>query len=218
MRHLGLRGYVPVWEAMQRFTAERNATTPDELWCVEHPPVYTQGQAGRPEHLIDTGTIPVVQIDRGGQVTYHGPGQLVIYVLLDLARHKLGVRPLVSALEQAVIDLLAGVGVAAAARPDAPGVYVTGRKIASLGLRVRRGRCYHGLSLNVAMDLAPFAGINPCGLPAQPMTQLRDLGVALDIAAAAEALLPLLARRLGYTLIPADRPLPPDSLNEPPDP
>ncbi len=204
VRRLGFRDYVPVWQAMQRFTAARGADTPDELWCVEHPPVFTQGQAGRPEHLLDTGAIPVVQIDRGGQVTYHGPGQLVVYVLLDLGRHKLGVRPLVSALEQSIVDLLATFGVQAAARPDAPGVYVAQRKIASLGLRIRRGRCYHGLSLNVDMDLTPFRGINPCGLPALEMTQLHDLGIELDVAGAADALLPHLAHRLGYTLEAAE--------------
>lgn len=200
VRRLGFREYIPVWEAMQRFTAQRDTDTPDELWWVEHPPVFTQGQAGRPEHLLDTGDIPVIQIDRGGQVTYHGPGQLVAYVLLDLARRRMGIRHLVSALERSVVDLLADCGVEASPRPDAPGVYVAGRKIASLGLRVRRGRCYHGLSLNVDMDLAPFNGINPCGHPSMPMTQLRDLGIALSVEQTAEALLPHLVRRLGYTL------------------
>jgi len=198
VRRLGLQDYVPVWEAMRRFTACRGTDTLDELWWVEHPPVFTQGQAGRPEHLLDTSDIPVVQIDRGGQVTYHGPGQLVAYVLIDLTRHKLGVRQLVSALEQSVVDLLASYEVTAAARPDAPGVYVDGSKIASLGLRIRRGRCYHGLSLNVAMDLTPFNGINPCGYPAMPVTQLRDLGIELSVDEAAAMLLPHLARYLDF--------------------
>ncbi|KAA3629618.1 MAG: lipoyl(octanoyl) transferase LipB [Proteobacteria bacterium] len=198
VRQLGLREYVPVWEAMQHFTAGRGPDTPDELWWVEHPPVFTQGQAGRPEHLLDPGRIPVIKIDRGGQVTYHGPGQLVAYVLLDLPRHRMGIRQLVSALEQSIVDLLADYEVQARARADAPGVYVGERKIASLGLRVRRGRCYHGLSLNVDMDLAPYGGINPCGYPALEMTQLRDLAIDLSVAEAAAALLPHLARHLNY--------------------
>lgn len=200
VRRLGLSEYRPVWRKMQRFTAERGPETPDEIWLLEHPPVYTQGQAGRPEHVLDAGDIPVVQIDRGGQVTYHGPGQLVVYTLLDLPRRKLGVRQLVTALEHSVIDLLEEWKVTAQSDPKAPGVYVQGRKVASLGIRVRRGRCYHGLSLNVAMDLAPFRGINPCGHPALKVTQLRDLGIALDVEAAADALLPHLSNRLGYRL------------------
>lgn len=198
VRRLGLADYLPVWHAMREFTARRRSDTPDELWLVEHPPVYTQGQAGRPEHLLDPGDISVVQVDRGGQVTYHGPGQLVAYVLLDLPRQGLGVRALVSALEESVIDLLRDHGVAGAANPDAPGVYVQGRKIASLGLRIRHGRCYHGLSLNVAMDLTPFAGINPCGQPALEVTQLRDLNITLDMDGVAGELVDHLARNLGY--------------------
>ncbi len=200
VRHLGLRDYEPVWRQMQTFTAERSEETPDELWIVEHPPVYTQGQAGKAEHILDAGDIPVVKIDRGGQVTYHGPGQLVVYVLLDLPRHKLGVRQLVTALEQSVIDLLADLDIAAQADPKAPGVYIDGRKIASLGIRVRRGRCYHGLSLNVSMDLDPFSGINPCGYPALEVTQLRDCGVDMSLDEVADALVTHLARRLNYRI------------------
>jgi len=200
VRRLGMREYEPTWHEMQTFTAERDTTTPDELWLVEHPPVYTQGQAGRAEHILDAGDIPVVQIDRGGQVTYHGPGQLVIYTLLDLPRHKLGVRQLVTALEQSVIDLLNDMGIIAAADPKAPGVYVDGEKIAALGIRVRRGRCYHGLSLNVGTDLAPFSGINLCGYPALKVTQLRDLGVSLGLDEVGEALIAHLARQLRYRI------------------
>ena len=164
-RALGRREYEPVWRAMQRFTDSRGAATPDELWVLEHPPVFTLGQAGRREHLLDAGAIPVIQVDRGGQVTYHGPGQVILYCLVDLRRAGLGVRRLVSLLEQAVVDLLAARGIEARPRADAPGVYVEGRKIAALGLRVRRGCSFHGLSLNVAMDPAPFARTNPCGYP-----------------------------------------------------
>ncbi len=175
LRTLGSREYITVWQAMRTFTDARDDATPDELWLVEHPPVFTQGQAGKPEHLLAPGNVPVVQTDRGGQVTYHGPGQVVLYVLLDLRRAGIGVRALVSALEAAVIDLLADHGIRAEARSDAPGVYVDGAKIASLGLRVRHGRCYHGLALNNDMDLSPFARINPCGLIGQTVTQLKDL-------------------------------------------
>jgi lipoyl(octanoyl) transferase len=171
------------------FTAARDATTADELWVVEHDPVFTLGQAGRPEHLRDTGGIPVVRSDRGGQVTYHGPGQLTLYLLLDLRRANLGVRQLVALLEQAVIKSLATLGIAADIRASAPGVYVRGAKIASLGLRVRHGCCYHGLALNVAMDLSPFARIDPCGYPGLPVTQLADLGCDLPLAAVADILI-----------------------------
>lgn len=175
VRELGLRDYAGVYAEMRTFTEARTPETPDELWLVEHPPVFTQGQAGRPEHLLAPGEIPVVQTNRGGQVTYHGPGQAVVYVLVDLARRGHGIRALVTALEQAMIATLAGYQIIAAARADAPGVYVDGRKIGSLGLRVSRGCSYHGLSLNVAMDLEPFARINPCGLAGMAMTQLADL-------------------------------------------
>lgn len=203
LRRLGLQPYEPVWAAMRAFTDQRTAATPSELWLVQHPPVYTLGQAGRPEHLLAPGEIPVVRTDRGGQVTYHGPGQVVAYLLLDLRAAGLGVRPLVSLLEQAVVDLLAGLGVSAAARPDAPGVYVAGRKIASLGLRVRRGCSYHGVALNVAMDLEPFARINPCGHPGLTVTQLADLGVPIGVESVGERLAVGLAQALGCALTEA---------------
>lgn len=196
VRHFGRRDYVPVWRAMQEFTAARTADSADELWLVEHPPVYTQGMNGKPEHLLDPGGIPVIQVDRGGQITYHGPGQIVVYVLIDLRRRGWGVRHLVEQMEQAVIDLLVGYGIVAQARHDAPGVYIEGKKVAALGLRVRRGCSYHGLSLNVAMDLAPFRGINPCGHAEFEVTQLRDAGGPSDIAAVSHALLKCAQRRL----------------------
>lgn len=174
VRELGLQAYEPVWHAMQDFTNQRTADTADELWLVQHPPVFTQGQAGKAEHLLLPGDIPVVQVDRGGQVTYHGPGQLVAYPLVDVRRLGLGVRELVSRIEQSLIDLLASYGVSAEARADAPGVYVNGAKIASLGLRIRHGRSFHGLALNVDMDLQPFQRINPCGYSGLAMTQLSD--------------------------------------------
>jgi len=173
-RCLGLREYEPVWHQMQDFTDRRTPDTPDEIWLLQHPPVFTLGQAGRREHLLDPGEIPLLQVDRGGQITYHGPGQLILYLLVDLRRRRLGVRQLVSLMEQAVIGLLGSYGIQAEARPDAPGVYVAARKIASLGLRVRRGCSYHGLSLNVNMDLAPFRRIDPCGYPGLEVTQLID--------------------------------------------
>lgn len=188
VRRLGRVDYVPTWRAMQDFTAQRAADTADELWLLEHPPVYTQGQAGRPEHLIAATDIPVVAIDRGGQITYHGPGQLVAYLLVDLRRRGYGVRELVGRMEQAVIDLLHGQGVQAERQAGAPGVYVAGAKIASLGLRVRHGCTYHGLALNVDMDLGPFAAINPCGYAGLAVTQCRDLGVMLSMPQAERAL------------------------------
>ncbi len=174
---LGRLEYQPTWEAMQQFTAQRTRDTRDEIWLLQHPPVYTQGQAGKPEHLLDAHGIPLVKIDRGGQITYHGPGQVVMYVLLDLRRWRLNVRELVRLLEQAVIDLLAGYGVHAEGREDAPGVYVNDAKIAALGLKIRNGCCYHGLSFNVDMDLTPFSYINPCGYAGLRVTQARDLGI-----------------------------------------
>ncbi len=174
---LGRLEYQRTWEAMQQFTAQRTHDTRDEIWLLEHPPVYTQGQAGKPEHLLDAHGIPVVKIDRGGQITYHGPGQIVMYVLLDLRRRSLNVRQLVRMLEQSVIGLLAEYGIHAEGREDAPGVYVNGAKIAALGLKIRNGCCYHGLSFNVDMDLTPFAYINPCGYAGLRVTQARDLGV-----------------------------------------
>lgn len=174
IRQLGLVDYLPTWQAMQTCTARRNADSPDEIWLCQHPPVYTLGQAGKPEHLLRDIGIPVVNIDRGGQITYHGPGQLIAYLLLDLPRRDLKVRALVSLIEQALIDLLAGYGVHACRRESAPGVYVEDAKIAALGLRIRNGRSYHGLSLNIDMDLTPFAAINPCGHAGLAVTQLRD--------------------------------------------
>jgi len=194
VRRLGLRNYEQVWRDMQAFTAARDADTPDELWLVEHPPVYTQGLAGKPEHLPRVGNgIPVIKTDRGGQITFHGPGQVVIYTLIDLRRRGLGVRLLVRKLERAVIELLAAYDVDAEGREDAPGVYVGGAKIAALGLRVRNGCCYHGLSLNVDMDLTPFQAINPCGYPGLAVTQTRALGIADQPDAIAEELLARLA-------------------------
>lgn len=198
VRKLGRCDYLPVWEAMQRFTDERDATTRDELWLVEHPPVFTVGLNGKPEHLLSPGNIPVVKVDRGGQVTYHGPGQIVLYFLLDLRRLSLGVRALVSLMEQAVIDLLASYHIKAESRREAPGVYVNGAKIAALGLRVRKGCSYHGLALNVEMDLEPFARINPCGYPGLAVTQLRALGVTDSQAVIETNLLRLVGERLGF--------------------
>ncbi|MFO7326636.1 MAG: lipoyl(octanoyl) transferase LipB [Pseudomonadota bacterium] len=177
VRWLGRADYAATWQEMRRFTDGRTADTEDELWLLEHPPVFTLGMAADPGHVLDAGDIPVVQTDRGGQVTYHGPGQLVAYPLLDLRRHGLTVRGLVTLLEQSVIDLVAEQGIAAMARRDAPGVYVEGRKLAALGLRVRRGASYHGLALNVELDVSPFARINPCGMRGLPVTSLAELGV-----------------------------------------
>lgn len=174
VRHLGLADYAATWDAMRAFTEARTPDTPDELWLLEHPPVFTLGQAGKREHVLAPGDIPLVQTDRGGQVTYHGPGQLTGYCLVDLRRLDLGPRAFVEAIEDALVDLLQGLGIPATANRDAHGVYVDGRKIASLGLRIRRGCSYHGFSLNVAMDLEPFGRINPCGYAGLVMTQVRD--------------------------------------------
>jgi lipoyl(octanoyl) transferase len=196
VRRRGLSDYSAAWAEMRAFTDGRTQDTPDELWLLQHPPVFTLGQAGRAEHLLDPGEIPVIQTDRGGQVTYHGPGQLIAYLLVDLRRVGLGVKGLVRLLEGAVIGLLAGYGIEAEARADAPGVYVAGAKIASLGLRVRRGCSYHGLSLNVDMDLTPFLRINPCGHPGLAVTQLADLGGPKDLRLVGDALAGEIARRL----------------------
>ncbi|WP_278955766.1 lipoyl(octanoyl) transferase LipB [Aquipseudomonas alcaligenes] len=199
VRHLGLADYLPTLEAMRRFTAERDESTPDEIWLLQHPRVFTQGQAGKAEHLLAPGDIPVIQVERGGQVTYHGPGQLVAYLMLDLRRKKLGVRELVTAMEQALVDVLAGYGIEAAPKADAPGVYVAGDKIASLGLRVRNGCSFHGLALNVDMDMAPFQRINPCGYAGLKMVQLKDLlETAPSLDEVAQRLEPALRERLGY--------------------
>jgi lipoyl(octanoyl) transferase len=200
VRWLGRVEYEPTWQAMQRFTDTRDATTEDELWLLEHPPVFTLGMAADRSHLLAPGDIPVIQTDRGGQVTYHGPGQLVAYPLIDIRRLKLGVRDLIVRLEQAVIDLVAAYGVVAVGRRDAPGVYVQGRKLASVGMRIRRGASYHGLALNVNMDLTPFARINPCGMANMEVTQLAGLGVPGDV----EQIGRLLAQRLEQALVVAD--------------
>lgn len=178
---LGLVEYRPTWAAMKKFTAARTAETRDEIWLAQHPPTYTQGLAGKPEHLLYPTDIPVLKIDRGGQITYHGPGQIVAYLLLDMRRWKINVRELVCLMEQAVIDLLGEYGVAAQGRADAPGVYVNDAKVASLGLKIKNGCCYHGLALNVDMDLAPFGNINPCGHPGLRVTQVCELGIAVPI-------------------------------------
>ena len=195
-RWLGRVDYEPTWRAMQRFTDERDAATPDELWLLEHPPVFTLGMAADRSHLLAPGDIPVVQTDRGGQVTYHGPGQLVVYPLVDLRRQGLNVRELVTTLEEVVIELLRPHGIAATGRRDAPGVYVEGRKLASIGMRIRRGASYHGLALNVDMDLAPFSRINPCGMAGIEVTRLADLGVAGGVRETGERLTPLLTALL----------------------
>ncbi|WP_296188601.1 lipoyl(octanoyl) transferase LipB [Pseudomonas sp. UBA1879] len=197
-RDLGLIDYEPTWQAMQRFTDSRTGETPDEVWLVQHPPVFTQGQSGKPEHLLLPGDIPVVQVDRGGQVTYHGPGQLVAYLLLDVRRLGFGVRELVTRIEHSLIDLLASYGVMAAAKPEAPGVYVDGAKIASLGLRIRNGRSFHGLALNVDMDLDPFKRINPCGYAGLAMTQLREQAGPIEFAEVSARLRAQLVKHLDY--------------------
>jgi len=185
---LGLTRYEDVQAAMQAFTAERGPHATNEIWLTEHQPVFTQGQAGKPEHLLSPGDVPVVQSDRGGQVTYHGPGQLVLYCLLDINRLGLGVRSLVTRIEASIIELLWRYNVKAVARKDAPGVYVNEAKIAALGLRIRKGCCYHGLSLNIDMDLDPFTRINPCGLEDQAVTQMADLNIAIGLEQAGQEL------------------------------
>jgi len=199
VRRLGLVEYLPTFEAMRRLTAERNEQTPDEIWLLQHPQVFTQGQAGKAEHLLAPGDIPVIQVDRGGQVTYHGPGQLVAYLMLDLRRLGLGVRELVTAMEQSLVDVLATYGIEAAPKADAPGVYVNGDKVASLGLRVSRGCSFHGLALNVDMDMSPFWRINPCGYAGLKMVQLKDLlAQPAPLDEVAERLEQALRVRLGY--------------------
>ncbi len=208
-RQLGRRDYSTVFAAQRLFTDGRDAHSTDEFWLVEHDPVFTQGQAGKAEHLLDAGDIPVVQSDRGGQITYHGPGQVVLYLLADLRRNGWGVRTAVTALESAVIALLAEQGVTASADPQAPGVYVDGAKIAALGLRVRKGRCYHGVALNVDMDLSPYARINPCGYAGQAVTSTQQLGLAGGFEAQSEALVGQLAAHLAYTVRHLAHGLPP---------
>ena len=201
IRVLGMVDYATVWQQMQTFTRERDAQATDELWVVQHPPVYTLGRNGKPEHLLATGNIPVIPIDRGGQVTYHGPGQLVVYLLLDIRRKQLAVRDLVIKIEQAIVDLLAHYDITGQGDREAPGVYVAGRKIAALGLRVTKGCTYHGLSLNVDMDLAPFQGINPCGYAGLQVTQCKDLGIAQQPFELAGELCECLAAQLQYPVI-----------------
>jgi lipoyl(octanoyl) transferase len=204
VRYLGQVDYLPTLKAMRDFTAARDVATADEIWLLEHPPVFTQGQAGKPEHVLAAGDIPVVQVERGGQVTYHGPGQLVVYLMLDIRRLDLGVRELVSTMERSLVGLLASYGIVAAPRADAPGVYVGSSKIASLGLRIRRGCSFHGLALNVDMDMQPFQRINPCGYAGLAMTQLRDhmtgAPVMLEVGQRLEQ---ILLQELGYTQPPA---------------
>ena len=195
----GLTDYEPSVDAMRDFTTSRGPETPDELWLLQHPPVYTLGLNTNPAHLRSAGNVPVVQTDRGGQVTYHGPGQLVVYLLLDLQRAGLGIRKVVCALENSVIALAAAHGIAASGRREAPGVYVDGAKLASIGLRVRRGCTYHGLALNVAPDLAPFAGINPCGYPGLAVTSLEQLGVTTETSQTGRTLATLILTQLGLT-------------------
>jgi lipoyl(octanoyl) transferase len=205
VRRLGLAEYEPSWRAMQRFTDSRDEDTADEIWLVEHPPVFTLGLNASRDHLLDPGEIPVVQIDRGGQVTYHGPGQLVIYPLLNLRRRRLNVRQLVVALEESVVAFAAELGIAASGSREAPGVYVAGAKLASIGLRIRRGASYHGAALNVSLDLAPFKRINVCGYRGLQVTRLVDHGVRLDVEQAAHGLTPHLLRQLGgYKAINTD--------------
>jgi lipoyl(octanoyl) transferase len=199
IRQLNRQPYSTVFDAMKAFTENRDESTEDELWFVEHDPVFTQGQAGKAEHILATGDIPVVQADRGGQVTYHGPGQQVVYFLLDIKRRKLGVRALVTHIENGIVATLAESGVEAYPRPDAPGVYVADKKVASLGLRIRKGRSFHGLALNVNMDLSPFLRINPCGYAGMEMTQTSDLGGATSLEEVQPKLVEHLCSLLEYT-------------------
>ncbi|MGW1442566.1 lipoyl(octanoyl) transferase LipB [Serratia rhizosphaerae] len=198
VRQLGLQPYEPVSQAMHNFTDRRSENTTDELWLVQHSPVFTQGQAGKAEHVLMPGDIPVIQSDRGGQVTYHGPGQQVMYVMVDLKRNKIGVRQLVSAIEDTVVHTLAHFHIDSRARPDAPGVYVGDQKICSLGLRIRKGSSFHGLALNVAMDLGPFQRINPCGYAGMQMTQVSALAPAVSLEDVAPVLVQEFVRQLGY--------------------
>ncbi len=198
IRQLGCQDYAAVWQAQKLFTQNRTIHTTDEIWFLEHEPVFTQGQAGKPEHLLRAGEIALVQSDRGGQITYHGPGQLVVYFLVDLQRKKISIRQFVSILEQAIVDLLAGYSITAMANSDAHGVYIDGAKICSLGLRVKHGCTYHGLSLNVAMDLMPFRQINPCGFADLQMTQLSEYLAGITLGKVTERLLPILQTKLAY--------------------
>lgn len=199
VRWLGQQDYLSCWQAMQQFTQTRDENTPDEIWLLEHLPVFTQGQNGKPEHVLNPGVIPVVQTDRGGQVTYHGPGQLMVYMLVDLKRKRFNVREIVTLLEQSLIDLLAAFDIQACAKREAPGVYVDGKKIGSIGLRIRRGCTYHGIAFNVCMDLAPFSRINPCGFSELKMTQFAQLGGLKETRETGRQLVNYLMKNLGYT-------------------
>jgi lipoyl(octanoyl) transferase len=198
VRKLGRKDYEPVWKAMHDFTDNRTDDTRDEVWLVEHNPVFTQGQAGKEEHLLNTGDIPVIQSDRGGQVTYHGPGQLVAYFLINLRRKKLGVRELVTHIENLVINTLNAYDIESAARPDAPGVYVDGKKVCSLGLRIRKGCSFHGLALNINMDLSPFLRINPCGYAGMEMVQVSQLGGPKEVSTVEDQMIKVLLEILDY--------------------
>ncbi|MFZ2234872.1 MAG: lipoyl(octanoyl) transferase LipB [Dokdonella sp.] len=218
VRELGRQPYQPVREAMIRYTDQRDASSADELWLLEHNPVFTLGQAGRPEHILAAGDIPVIKVERGGQVTYHGPGQIVGYPLIDLRRLRIGVRELVDRIEQSIIDTLDEWNIVALRRPGAPGVYVGDAKIAALGLRIRRGCSFHGLAFNVDMDLEPFRRINPCGFVGLQVTQLLDLGGPGSLAAVQDVLIDEFARQFGYTVVRAPAQLPElaESTAEPP--
>lgn len=201
IRSLGLQPYLPIWQAMQRFTDGRVEDTTDEIWLLEHEPVFTQGQNGKAEHLLNPGNIPVIQTDRGGQITYHGPGQLMVYTLIDLKRKKLSIRDLVCRLEQASIAYLQSQSIESYGKKDAPGVYVQEQKICSIGLRVRKGCAYHGIAFNVAMDLGPFTQINPCGYQGLKMTQLADLKPGTTVPVAANDLINFLVEKLAYNAV-----------------
>lgn len=210
VRRHGMVEYEPVWQEMQEFTNNRDEFTPDEVWILQHPPVFTQGQSGKAEHVLAPGDIPVVQVDRGGQVTYHGPGQIVAYLMIDIKRRKIGVRALVNSIEEAIIRVLAGFGVMGQRREGAPGIYVDEAKIAALGLRVRRGRSFHGLAFNIDMDLEPFSRINPCGFQGLAVTQLADLA-EVEMESVENELVAQITRALGYSGVAMDRNLPVNS-------
>ena len=203
VKNLGEEPYTETWQAMKKFTDSREARAADEIWFVQHPPVYTLGQAGKVEHLLTPGDIPVVHSDRGGQVTYHGPGQLVCYLLLDVRRLQLGVRDLVTAIEQSIVQLINAYGVVSESKREAPGVYVDGRKLAALGLRIRKGCSYHGLSLNVDMDLGPFLNINPCGFEGLEVIDMKRLGIDRSMAEVRQELTDILIRQIGYDTDPS---------------
>jgi len=201
LNYLGESDYESVWHAMQNFTDNRTKETVDELWMVEHPPVFTQGQAGKPEHILNAGNIPIIQVDRGGQVTYHGPGQIVIYPLIDLKRHKIGIKALINGIEEALIQTMKEYGVIAKRKEKAPGVYVNEKKIASLGLRVRKGCAFHGLAFNIHMDLEPFSRINPCGYAGLEVTQLSELNKLVEFNKVQELLIKKLCKTLNFVAI-----------------